>query len=241
MAIAFDASSKGGNFGSTASGTVSHITTGSNTLMVVVVHTASSANTVSSITYNGTSFTGSLGAVANGSRNTDTWYLIGPATGTHDVVVTVASAGLVAWGYSVATYTGVTQTSPLDVSGTAAAADPMRVTLTTTVDNCWLIGGACVNGTLAVGSNTTARGTVNTSLEQFQIVDTNAAQTPTGSYSFGTTGGDTNSGGMSGGAFKPAIASGPANLKSLDTNLKANIKSYNTNLIANIKSINTNT
>lgn len=35
-------------------------------------------------------------------------------------------------------------------------------------------------------------------------------------------------------------ASGPANLKSLDTNVTANIKSYNTNLIANVKSINTN-
>ena len=33
---------------------------------------------------------------------------------------------------------------------------------------------------------------------------------------------------------------GPANLKSLDTNVKANIKSYNTNVLANIKSINTN-
>ena len=37
-----------------------------------------------------------------------------------------------------------------------------------------------------------------------------------------------------------AGAAGPANLKSLDTNLTANIKSYNTNLIANIKSIDTN-
>ncbi len=36
-----------------------------------------------------------------------------------------------------------------------------------------------------------------------------------------------------------ATASGPANLKSLDTNVKSNIKSYNTNLLANIKSINT--
>ncbi len=36
------------------------------------------------------------------------------------------------------------------------------------------------------------------------------------------------------------IASGPTNLKSLDTNVKANIKSYNTNPIANIKSINGN-
>ena len=37
-----------------------------------------------------------------------------------------------------------------------------------------------------------------------------------------------------------AVASGPANLKSLDTNVKANIKSYNTNVLANIKSIDTN-
>ena len=35
-------------------------------------------------------------------------------------------------------------------------------------------------------------------------------------------------------------AAGPANLKSLDTNVKSNIKSYNTNVLANIKSINTN-
>jgi len=41
-------------------------------------------------------------------------------------------------------------------------------------------------------------------------------------------------------SFPPAADSGPANLKSLDTNLKANIKSYNTNVIANVKSINTN-
>lgn len=36
------------------------------------------------------------------------------------------------------------------------------------------------------------------------------------------------------------ISSGPANLKSYNTNLKANIKSINTNVIANVKSLNTN-
>lgn len=36
------------------------------------------------------------------------------------------------------------------------------------------------------------------------------------------------------------FVSGPANLKSLNTNVKANIKSYNTNTLANIKSIDTN-
>jgi hypothetical protein len=39
--------------------------------------------------------------------------------------------------------------------------------------------------------------------------------------------------------YTPAAA-GPANLKSLNTNVIANIKSFNTNVIANIKSINTN-
>lgn len=38
----------------------------------------------------------------------------------------------------------------------------------------------------------------------------------------------------------PAGVSGPANLKTLNTNLAANIKTYNTNPLANIKSINTN-
>lgn len=37
-----------------------------------------------------------------------------------------------------------------------------------------------------------------------------------------------------------SCSTGPSNLKSLDTNVKANIKSYNTNALANIKSINTN-
>jgi hypothetical protein len=37
-----------------------------------------------------------------------------------------------------------------------------------------------------------------------------------------------------------ATTSGPANLKSYNTNLKANIKSINTNPIANVKSLNTN-
>lgn len=40
--------------------------------------------------------------------------------------------------------------------------------------------------------------------------------------------------------YRGAVAVGPANLKSYNTNLKANIKSINTNLIANVKTLNTN-
>lgn len=40
--------------------------------------------------------------------------------------------------------------------------------------------------------------------------------------------------------FDLSEISGPANLKSYNTNLKANIKSINGNPIANVKSLNTN-
>ena len=39
---------------------------------------------------------------------------------------------------------------------------------------------------------------------------------------------------------KEAPVSGPVNLKTYNTNLKANIKSINTNVLANVKSLNTN-
>jgi len=52
-------------------------------------------------------------------------------------------------------------------------------------------------------------------------------------------GGNSNYGTANIGTYAAVV--GPANLKSLNTNLKANIKSYNTNPIANVKSINTNT
>ena len=41
-------------------------------------------------------------------------------------------------------------------------------------------------------------------------------------------------------SLSAAAASGPANLKTYNTNVKANIKSINTNLLANIKSLDTN-
>ncbi len=44
-----------------------------------------------------------------------------------------------------------------------------------------------------------------------------------------------------GNAYMEQPVTGPANLKSYNTNLKANIKSVNTNPIANVKSLNTNT
>ena len=40
--------------------------------------------------------------------------------------------------------------------------------------------------------------------------------------------------------FDADEASGPANMKTYNTNVSANVKSINTNLIANVKSLDTN-
>jgi hypothetical protein len=68
-----------------------------------------------------------------------------------------------------------------------------------------------------------------------------SAATATGDFSCANSNGDTANQwiGMII-AVQPPSASGPANLKSYNTNVKANIKSIDTNVIANVKSLNTN-
>lgn len=84
----------------------------------------------------------------------------------------------------------------------------------------------------------TARTSVG-GVAHFLLADVGADSTDATYYAkYNDTGG--------GGGLKPklyieyTVASGPTNLKSYNTNLKANIKTINTNPIANVKSLNTN-
>ncbi len=72
------------------------------------------------------------------------------------------------------------------------------------------------------------------------MFDSGGAITPAGSYTMNWTFGTSGPWSVLGVSIAPVAASGPTNLKSLDTNVKANIKSYNGNLLANIKSIDGN-
>lgn len=239
MAIAFDATSTGN--GSGTSITVAHTCTGDNRILWVGVRTfdgsTPASDPVSGITYNGVAMT--LAGTRNNPATDQVsylYYLIAPATGANNIVVSCSSVDEIA--VRATSYTGALQSGVPDAYATGAdTTSPLTITVTTILDNCWLVGlfdGDSGNG-ITASTNATNR---NTNGNSDLIVDTNGAQTPAGSHSMTCT---TTSFKLYGivASFAPVAALGPANLKSYNTNLKANIKSVNTNILANIKSINT--
>src|SRR5262245_53884091 len=118
MAIAHDATSAPTPVSTTAtSQTWSHTCTGTDLYLKVGV-SIDGSTTVSSVTYNGVSLT-QLGVADDGTANTrsEVWRLVAPATGAHNVVVTLAAAAK--FHCAASSYTGVHQTTP---TGTVATA-----------------------------------------------------------------------------------------------------------------------
>lgn len=166
MAIAFDAVSTGNDAADPTSLTWSHTTTtDSNRVLIVATSTEAdtghTAQTVSGITYGGVALTKVrtdyiTGDTDNGS---ELWYLIAPATGANNVVVTMTSAVDGLFGAAM-TFSGVDQTNPIDNhtgTNTANTANPsITVNITTNVDNAMV-----VNICHATGSATTLTADVN--------------------------------------------------------------------------------
>ena len=176
MAIAFDATTSSGAGGS--SQTWSHTCTGSNLLLVVQTYSRTGASSVSGITYNGVALA-KIDALNSGGVILETWYLIAPATGAHNVVVTWVSTGAnnSAMAYS---YTGTRQSGVPDAHGTNTGTTSVSVALTTIADNCWIFAGADADVVQSGLTNLTLRNsTANYS------GDTNGAQTPAGSHTVG--------------------------------------------------------
>lgn len=161
MSIAFDAFTGNTNRESVASKTFAHTVTGTNMFLLVgTLHAA--GQTVVGITYNGVALSIVDSQVNHSPGFTlDLWYLFGPATGTHNVIVT----------YSAATdqmpmaisYSGVLQNAPADAySYTSTTGNSTRTeTLTSTTDNCWMIWFGLDEYSVTVptaGSGTTIRG-----------------------------------------------------------------------------------
>jgi hypothetical protein len=130
--IAYDADSYGGNYTGT-SYSWSHTCTGSNLLLVVGV--AWNDNVTATATYNGVSMTaGPDGRVAMDSRSDmfgEMFYLTGPDTGSHSIVVSFSGSGA---GYAHGggtSFTGVSQSSPVDAhnyaQGTTQTAQTLNI------------------------------------------------------------------------------------------------------------------
>ncbi len=106
--------------GATPTVTFSHTTAGTNTLLVVGVDmniTGNTGATVTGVTYNGVALTrAGFHNDVGLTRRVEMWYLIGPAAGAHNVIVTLSlpgGTGTVGVVAGATTFTGVDQAVPV--------------------------------------------------------------------------------------------------------------------------------
>lgn len=245
FAIAFDSVTPTIQETSAASSiSYSHTCTGSDLIIVGYTLWAPAIPTLTAYSYNSVNGT-IVDQQAFGTLNESDGIAIksGPSTGSHTVVHTLSATATIVIRAGSISYSGCAQTEAVDshakTTGSFSASTNVASTTTVVASNCWLVMGTS-NGTGSpvAGSGTTLR--LNNGGLGFGILDSNGT-VGTGAQSLNwqvnVGAGDYS---MCIFSFAPMVAAGPANLKSLDANVKANIKSYNSNLIANIKSIDSN-
>lgn len=186
MAIAFDVATSGGIVNPGTSLTFSHTCTGSDRILLVFAFGATSGDVITGATYAGTSMTAvSTAFQLTGDRMVHCWYLINPASGANNVVISASSSQTIA-GCSTS-YTGAKQTGQPDASNTGQnpSATSLSLSVTTIADNCWTVLLTRTDGTNnTAGTNTTERLDNATG---YAIFDRNAAITPAGSSTLSTS------------------------------------------------------
>ena len=165
MAVAFDATSNSG-YQTAASYNWSHTCSGSNRILIVGVSMLSVVgSSVSSITYNGVALTKIRSdASVSGAVRTELWRLVNPATGANTVAVTLSAALDSISGAQ--SFTGVNQTSPIEVNAGASAtnvgAADATVDLTTINDGEMVVDVVATNDTaITIGASQTQRWNVS--------------------------------------------------------------------------------
>src|SRR5574343_509793 len=251
MAIARDATSQvssstwynpGGS-----SYTWSHTCTGSNRALIVGLQTGSLGDIVTGVTYGGEAMT-LVGKHQRQDTSSQFAYLFAkanPTSGANNIVVSLSSGSEpYTAGFGVS-YTDVDQTTPIEAytansESPRASGTDYTTSVTTLTDNAWLVGiineesGATINA--ITGTTFTIR-----SGQSHNMVDSNGAKSPAGSYSLGLNRPDPYGEYWISviGSLKPYSApSGPVNLKSWNGVAKADLKSINGVAIADLKSWN---
>lgn len=203
--IAFDAWTSGGA-ASTATLTFSHTTTGSNRFLVVSARSETGGDHISGITYAGTAMTRAIAKawVPNNNNWVYLYYLLNPASGANDVVVSGNGTNQISAGAS--SYTGATQSVAPDTGFVSETASGDRyVTVNVTTANSWLVENyvsADANPTAIVGGVT--RGVVGANPT---LADSNAA-VGSGNQTIGMTWGESDRHIILGLAFAPAADAG---------------------------------
>lgn len=211
MAIAEDATSSAAAFG-TSTVTWSHTCTGSNGLLVVGTwDDTGGVSLATGVTYNGVSMTSAgAGIQVPGDRWVRLWWLVGPATGAHNIVASVSGGGTLVNGWATS-YTGVKQTGQPDaaeVTNTLSTGTPpvtLATSITTVANNSWtvIVSKSAGGGTLSAGTGSTLRVLATAGGALF---DSNAAVTPAGSHSMTVDCAGTNALALLMISFSPAVA-----------------------------------
>lgn len=233
MAIAFDAATNPALANSTSL-TYSHTCTGSDRILYVSVMMRNM--TITGVTYNGVSMTeiGSRVLIGNNDYLAH-YYLIAPATGANNVVVSGSASNIIISGAT--SYTGCAQSSQPDANNNRAVTTTSTLTtsLTTVADNSWAVLSARGNstGNTTAGTGTTQRANTN---GYMQMYDGNGAVTPAGSTSLNTTQTSQPIVHLMA-SFAPAAAAAATSIKSIAGVAQADIKSVESVALADIKSI----
>jgi len=158
VAIIFDAASNGTT--TTSPLTISHtVAAGSKRLLVVGIYgRAGTSFSISSVTYNGVALT-EAGFSKSGLSYCGLWYLIAPATGTHNVVITFAGVGSPRISAGVVSRIGVDQTTPIGtVAATTLTTGQPTVNVSSATDEVVVdVVGVHADATFTVGANQTSR------------------------------------------------------------------------------------
>ncbi len=208
MAIAYDVTSAG-----TATATSplawNHTCTGSNLVLIVSIGVYAGATPdCSAVTYNGVAMT-QVGSDRTQSSTQETmWILVNPATGSNQISATFSGTSKYAAGTAVS-YTGCVQSGqPNAVAGNTGATANPSVTVTTTVDNCWVVGGLTCILTSTAGLTVRQDDIVILSLYYTNLEDTNAPKTPLGNQVVNWTNASTNQWGLQACSIAPFVATG---------------------------------
>lgn len=145
MALAIDAISSVHGTGSSL--TFAHTCSGSNRLLVVWVSYFDSADAPTGATYNGVAMTAiPSSTAANGNYKIAGFYLIAPATGTNNIVVSFSGA-MSDMGAGAVSFTDADQTTPLGTAVTATGTNTTpSVTVTTSAGEIVVDGLVIVHG-----------------------------------------------------------------------------------------------
>lgn len=133
------------------------ISSGSDRMLFVYSENKASA-TCTSATFNGVSMTEIADTSYN--QNACAYYLVAPATGTHDLVITYSTS--IGANVSISSFTGVKQDVP-DDTDTATGNGSTSMTLTAAANDSWIIDGISNYGnagTLTPGGSQTKDATL---------------------------------------------------------------------------------